>query len=128
MGTEPNHENTGPATSMAATDEGPRRDHASAWLVHSPIRNTYMVGEDYDLSGTQLGVWYYSQEFGVMESFKMVPLLSNLDMFTIDDSDYDANTPGTYAIRVIYDRGEYFESSMPAPPAVVSIFVTVQEN
>ena len=125
---EPSHEHTGPATSRPASDEGPRRDHASAWLVHAPKRNTYRVGEDYDLTGTQLGVWYYSQEYGVMESYKMVPLLSNLEMFTIDDSDYDASTPGTYAIRVIYDRGEYFESATPAPPAVVSIFVTVQEN
>lgn len=110
-------------TSAVAPYEG--RDHASAWLVHAPYCNTYQRGEWYDLDGTVLGVEYHTGNQNELEYDNYVVLNEHPEMFTIDDSEYDADRPGTYPIHIIYDRGEALGSWNPAEPAVVSIYVTV---
>ena len=115
-------------TTAAAPSKGDiSTDHAAVWLVHAPFCNTYHVGEEIDLSGTRLGVWYMSCDKGVMENDSSVLLSEHPEMFTVDASAYRADRPGTYAIRVIYDRGKTIGSRTPAAAKSVNIYVTVIE-
>ena len=106
---------------------GTKSDHAAIWLVHAPFCNTYHVGEDIDLTGARVGIWYYSCRDGLLESEQSVLLTERPELFTIDASAYRADTPGTYPIRVIYDRGSEIGSNVPSPAKSVNIYVTVIE-
>jgi hypothetical protein len=68
----------------------------SLTVLTPPTKTQYVVGDSLDLAGLTLTAAY---DYGRSETIR------DLSAVTIDDSSFDADTPGTYPITVSFEKG-----------------------
>ncbi len=69
-------------------------------LTQSPDKLTYSVGEELDLTGLGVTLNYYYGKDSCDVIFDNVFPADYPENFTVDASEFDSSTPGTYTIRV----------------------------